>query len=420
MTQAPNICTTPLAPILSGWSKIARAHQVTMPPAVFALSLAAFCIGTTEFIVSGILLPVSHDLMVSVPTAGLLVTGYAAGVAAGGPILGLLLGRVAVKPAILAVMVLFAIGQLLCAIAPNYQLLLVARLVSACGHGAFFGVGSIAVSQLVPTARRGAALSLFVGGITIANILGLPAGTAIGNAFGWRIAFGCIAVMSVLSVLAVLFTLPPRTHGEEEADAPLALQARQLLNHEVWLSYAIIAIIMVGQVAFGTFQVAILTNVTGLDPVTQVPWFLLAGGAGAVVGMWLGGKGADWRPRTTIMIIVLGQIVCFAAMLVAIHSAVAVAFMLFVFAIVGFGFSTPMQVRILHGARAAPRLAATLVSTAYNIGIAIGALLGATLLSNGVSYATLPAAGIATSLVATGTVLLSLWLDRRMSAEVAA
>jgi len=391
-----------------------------MPPAVFALSLAAFCIGTTEFIISGILLPVSRDLLVSVPTAGLLVTGYAAGVAVGGPILGLLMGRVAVKPAILGVMIVFAIGQLLCAIAPNYELLLLARLVSACGHGAFFGVGSIAVSQIVPVERRGAALSLFVGGITIASILGLPAGTAIGNAFGWRIAFGCIAGMSVLSVAAVLFTLPARTQGEEEADAPLALQARQLLNHEVWLSYTIVAIIMVGQVAFGTFQVAILTEITGLDPVTQVPWFLLAGGAGAVVGMWLGGKGADWRPSTTILIIVLGQIVCFALMLLAIHNAIAAAFTLFIFSVVGFGFSTPMQVRILHGARAAPRLAATLVSTAYNIGIAAGALLGATLLSNGVGYATLPAAGIATSVVATLTVVLSLWLDRRVNGKVTA
>ncbi len=205
------------------------------------------------------------------PTAGLLVTGYAAGVAVGGPILGLLITRIALKPAILGVMALFALGQLLCAFAPNYEMLLLARLVSACGHGAFFGVASIAVSNLVPAERRGAALSMFVGGITVANILGLPAGTAIGNAFGWRVAFVCIAVMALLSVAAVVFTLPSQTKGEAQADAPLREQARQLLNHEVWLSYLTVAVIMVGQLAFGTFQVAILTNVTGLDLVTQVP-----------------------------------------------------------------------------------------------------------------------------------------------------
>ena len=174
-----------------------------MPPAVFALSLAAFCIGTTEFIISGILLHVSSDLHVTVPTAGLLVSGYAVGVAIGGPLLGLLLNKLPLKPAILGVIALFALGQLLCAIAPTYELLLLARLVSACGHGLFFGVATIAVSAIVPAERKGVALSLMVGGITISNILGLPVGTAIGNAFGWRVTFLCIAAASVLAVVAV-------------------------------------------------------------------------------------------------------------------------------------------------------------------------------------------------------------------------
>jgi DHA1 family inner membrane transport protein len=383
-----------------------------MPLAVFALALAAFCIGTTEFIISGILLPISHDLGVTIPTAGLLVTGYAAGVAVGGPILGLLITRIAVKPAILGVMALFALGQVLCAIAPTYELLLAARLVSACGHGVFFGVASIAVSEIVPKERRGSALSLFVGGITVANILGLPVGTYIGNTWGWRVAFVCIAAMAVLSVLAVFFTLPSRTRHEDEADAPLATQARQLLKHDVWLSYLTIAVIMVGQLVFGTFQVAILTNVTGLDLVSQVPLFLLLGGAGAVFGIWLGGKGADWRPGTTIMIIVIGQVVCFGLLLVAIYNPIAIGVMLFISSAFGFGFSTPIQVRILHGARAAPRLAATLVSTAYNIGIAAGAALGAILLNNGVSYALLPAAGIVSGIIAALVATVSIRLDR--------
>jgi DHA1 family inner membrane transport protein len=385
-----------------------------MPIAVFALSLAAFCIGTTEFIISGILLPISHDLSVSVPTAGLLVTGYAAGVAVGGPILGLLTTRIALKQSILGVMLLFALGQLLCAFAPNYELLLAARLVSACGHGVFFGVASVAVSQLVPVEKRGSALSLFVGGITVANILGLPAGTAIGNAFGWRVAFVCIAAMALLSVIAVLFALPAQTKGEEEADAPLAVQARQLRHHQVWMSYLTIAIIMVGQLAFGTFQVAILTEVTGLDLITQVPFFLLIGGAGAVFGIWLGGRGADWNAGATMMIIIAGQVACFILLLLTVHNAIGVGIMLFVSSAFGFGFSTPIQVRILHGARAAPRLAATLVSTAYNVGIAAGALLGAMLLNGGVDYSLLPAAGVVCSGLAGIVALISLRLDRSL------
>jgi DHA1 family inner membrane transport protein len=387
-----------------------------MPIAVFALSLAAFCIGTTEFIISGILFGVSTDLNVSIPVAGLLVTGYAAGVAFGGPVLALLMTRIPLKPAILAVLGVFALGQLLCAFAPNYELLLVARLISACGHGVFFGVASVAVSHMVPEDRRGAALSLFVGGITVANLLGLPAGTAIGNAFGWRAAFVVIAAFAVLSMLAVLLTLPTQVKGEDEADAPLAKQARQLLHQEVWLSYVTIAIILVGQLAFGTFQVAILTDVTGLDPITAVPLFLLLGGAGAVTGIWLGGKGADWNAPLTIMIVIVGQIVCFALLLPAVHSPVGIAIMLFFTSAFGFGFSTPIQVRILKGARAAPRLAATLVSSAYNVGIAGGAAVGAALLTAGVDYALLPATGILCSGIALVTAAISLQLSRRANA----
>jgi DHA1 family inner membrane transport protein len=387
-----------------------------MPPAVFALSLAAFCIGSTEFIISGILLGVSADLSVSIPTAGLLVTGYAAGVAVGGPVLALLMTRIPLKPAILSVMAVFALGQLLCALAPNYELLLVARLISACGHGVFFGVASVAISHMVPKERRGAALSLFVGGITVANILGLPAGTAIGNAFGWRAAFVVIAAMAVLSVIAVLFTIPAQLKGEDEADAPLAKQAQQLRHQEVWLSYLTIAIIMIGQIAFGTFQVALLTEVTRIDPVTMVPIFLLIGGAGAVTGIWLGGKAADWNDALAIVIVIAGQIVCFAILLPAVYHPVATAVMFFLASGFGFGFSTPVQVRILNGAREAPRLAATLVSTAYNIGIAAGAAVGAALLTAGVGYAMLPVIGIVCSAVALGTALLSLQLSRKAAA----
>jgi len=384
-----------------------------MPIAVFALALAAFSIGTTEFIISGILLAVSHDLHVTVPTAGLLVTGYAAGVAIGGPALGLLTNRLPLKPAIMGVMTIFALGQLLCALAPTYELLLAARLVSACGHGVFFGVASVAVAQSVPAEKRGAALSLFVGGITVANILGLPAGTAIGNAFGWRVAFLCICVLALLSVAAVFFTLPAKVHGEDEADAPLALQARQLVRQEVLFSYIAIAITMVGQLAFATFQVAILVNVTGIDPLTGVPVYLLFGGAGAVIGIWLGGKGADRDVGTTMMLVFLGQILSFILLLPAVHNPIGAAVMLFFTSAFGFGFSTPVQLRILNGAREAPRLASTMVSTAYNIGIAVGAALGAVLLDRGLDYALLPAVGVICSTLASLVAFLSIRTERR-------
>jgi DHA1 family inner membrane transport protein len=189
----------------------------------------------------------------------------------------------------------------------------------------------------------------------------------------------------------------------------LRLQARQLLHQEVFLTYLAIAIIMVGQLAFGTFQVAMLTRVTGIAE-AAIPYYLLLGGAGAVAGIWLGGKGADWNIDASILIVIAGQIVTFALLLVAVYDPIAVGIMLFFSAFFGFGFSTPVQLRILHGARAAPRLASTMVSTAYNIGIAAGAALGALLLSGGLSYAMLPVVGIGTSTLAGIIALVSVRL----------
>jgi DHA1 family inner membrane transport protein len=241
----------------------------------------------------------------------------------------------------------------------------------------------------------------------------LPGGTAIGNAFGWRVAFVAIAVLAVIAALAVFAALPRQSRGEAEADAPLALQARQLLHQEVFLAYLTIGIAMVGQIAFGTFQVAILTEVTRIDPILAVPVFLLIGGAGAVVGIWTGGRGADWNAGLTAAIAVAGQIVCFALLLLAQHHAVAMAIMLFFSAAFGFAPSSPLQVRILAGAREAPRLAATLVSTAYNIGIAAGAAAGAALLANGAGFSSLPATGIVASTAALVVIVLSIQLSRR-------
>ena len=369
-----------------------------MPIAVYALALMAFAIGTTEFIISGILPAISSDLSVSIPTAGLLVTGYAAGVAVGGPILAMLTARFPAKPMILLRGLVFALGQLLCALAPDYAWLMAARLVSACGHGVFFGIASVAVSRLVPEDRRGAALSLFVGGITVSKVLGVPAGTAIGNAFGWRASFLCIAVMALLGVLAIAFALPG-VKGAREPEAPLALQASQLRHQQVWTSYLVIALVMIGSVSFAVFQVPLLLEITGIEP-AYIPLFLLLGGAGSVAGIVIGGRLADWRPAESLIGILAAQVAGSLALMVSAHHPIAMGISLFASSLAGLAFSTPVQLRILNAAKVAPNLVSTLISTAYNVGIAGGAFLGASLLNVGVSYTMLPLVGIVCSTVA--------------------
>jgi len=388
-----------------------------MPLAIYALALAAFAIGTAEFIISGILPPLATDLAVTIPTAGLLVSAYAIGVAIGGPLLTVASARIPPKTLIVSLMIVFTVAQGLCAIAPDYGLLLLARLVSSCAHGVFFGAGNVVVSKLVPFERRGAAFSLFISGITIANLLGLPGGTAISNAFGWRMSFVAVGLLGAVATLVLLSQLPSSREAAHERTT-FRDQLRALRHYQVLLSYLTITIVMVAALTFGTYQVPILTNVTGVDPAI-VPLYLLLGGVGAVIGIYAGGRATDWRPMPSLIGVLLLQALFFATMLFAMHDPILMAVNVFLTGLVGFAFSTPLQARILHAAREAPNLAASLISTAFNIGIAGGAFLGAVLLNAGVSYAHLPAVGIFCGLAAAAVASWSWLLERRHGLAIA-
>ena len=382
-----------------------------MPFAIYALALAAFAIGSAEFVISGLLPLLSDDLGVSIPVAGLLVTAYAAGVAVGGPILTILSARLSQRTVLIGVMVLFTVAQLLCAIAPDYGLLLVARLLSSFAHGTFFGAGNVMVASLVPPERRGAAFSLFISGITIANLLGLPGGSAIGLNFGWRATFLTVAALGAVAVLVLVFRLP-NTRSPGECSATLPAQVRELRHQQVWLSYLTITFVMVGTLAFGTYQVPIMQEITGISP-EIIPIYLLIGGLGSVLGIYLGGRGTDWKPMPTLVTVLLLQAVFFFTMLFAMHDQVWMTVNLLITSILGFAFSTPLQARVITAAHTAPNLASSLISTAFNIGIAAGAAIGAVLISSGVSYADIPIVGVISSLCAATTASLSWWLERR-------
>jgi DHA1 family inner membrane transport protein len=389
-----------------------------MPIALYALALTAFAIGTTEFIISGILPALSADLAVDIPTAGLLVTGYALGVAIGGPIIAVLVARFHRKPLIVALTAMFALGQALCALAPSYEWLMAARLVSAAAHGVFFGVGSVAAAGLVPPARRGAALSLFVGGITVANVLGLPGGTAIGNAFGWRTSFWCIAAMAALAALLIAWLLPAAEEAHEDRPK-LGAQFREVARQQVWSSYLIIILVMTGTLAFSVYQVPTMLEITRLDP-SLVPAYLFAGGAGSVLGIFIGGRLADWKLMPAILGILCVQIVVAIGLFFAVRDPLLIGVALVLSSGASFAFSTPIQVRILNAARAAPNMASTFVSSAYNTGIAAGAFLGAMLLSSGMSYALLPGVVAITSALALVVALISSSAERRAAQPSAA
>src|SRR5262244_1450609 len=203
---------------------------------LLALAMASFGIGTTEFVIMGLLPDVAHDLAVTIPHAGLLVSGYALGVAFGAPILAVATARLERRPALLLLIGIFILGNCLCAVAPNYALLMGARIVTAFSHGAFFGLGAVVAANVAPPAKRAQAIALMFSGLTLANVLGVPFGTALGQALGWRATFWAVVAIGIVAAAALALWLPKRIPSQSTS---LIAEARTLKRAGVWLAMSI-------------------------------------------------------------------------------------------------------------------------------------------------------------------------------------
>ncbi|KFL26678.1 hypothetical protein JP74_11300 [Devosia sp. 17-2-E-8] len=370
-----------------------------MPLPLIALFLAAFGIGTAEFVIAGLLPEVSVDLGVSIPTAGFLITAYAIGVAVGGPIVTLLTSRYSRRNTILALIAVFTIGQALCAIAPNYPMLMAARLLVSIGHGAFFGVAAIVATRLVAPEKAGSAVSMLLAGITVANILGVPGGTAIGNALGWRATFWAVGLLGLLSLLAIMLLLPADKPEASHERTSLSAQFKVLGRPVILLSFAIIIVAMIGQFAVFTYIAPYLITVTNV-PQDLVPWLLLLFGVGSTIGVLAGGRLADWKLMPSLIGMLLALTVVYAAMALSSYHAIAMGICILLWSGLSFGFGAPVQTRILRASADAPNLASPLIPTAFNLGIALGASIGAAALDHGWGYVSLAWIGSVVSLAA--------------------
>jgi MFS transporter, DHA1 family, inner membrane transport protein len=224
-------------------------------------------------------------------------------------------------------------------------------------------------------------------------------------------SFLAVAAIGVIAALVIIWKLP-RTVKTEAEHTTLSQQIKALRHQEVWLSYVTIALTMTGTICYSTFSVPLMLEVTGIGP-DIIPWVLLLGGVGSVLGIWLGGELADWKPMPSLVAVLILQSLVFFVMIFTLHDPVLMTITVFASGIVGFAFSTPLQSRIVHAAREAPNFAASLISTGFNIGIAAGAFLGAMLLNAGVSYADLPAAPVVSALLGAAAASMSWWLERR-------
>lgn len=363
-----------------------------MYPALISLLLGSFAIGTTEFVVAGLLPAIATDLGVSIPDAGFLVTGYALSVAVGGPLLALCLARVPRKRALLGIMGMFFVGHAISAMAPTFGVLLLGRTVAATAHGAFFGIALLLAAAIVPSGRQGMAIAIVIGGINIANVLGVPAGTAVGTVFGWRAAFWMVGMIALAGAAAMAAFVPSIGRGSG-AGGSLHAQVRTLAEPRVFTSYVLIILAMVAFWSLGTFIAPYFGTVAGIGQ-DVLPLVLLGLGVLGTLGVVLGGRYADRHPIASITL----TYPLAAAALCLTWIATAAAWPL---GALGLGIvlaatsisAVGLQNRILTGARAAPELASSLISAIYNVGIAGGSALGSLALARGLPMGQLPLIG---------------------------
>ncbi|WP_321913710.1 MULTISPECIES: MFS transporter [unclassified Paraburkholderia] len=377
-----------------------------MPIPLLALAISAFAIGTTEFLIMGLLPDVARDLHVTIPAAGLLVTGYALGVAAGAPLLAALTSRMPRKLALQLLMGVFIVGNVMCAVASNYSLLMVARVVASFAHGSFFGIGAVVAASLVPQEKRASAIALMFTGLTLATVLGVPFGTAIGQQFGWRVAFWIVSGFGVISLIGVTALVP---NHHDSGPAGLGHEVRVLRDPQVWLALGMTVLGFGGVFVVFTYIAPILEQVGGFSP-RGVTLMLVLFGVGLTLGNTLGGKLADRALMPSLMGILVMLAVVMAVFTKTSHAMWPAAITVFVWGIAAFATVPPLQMRVVAKAAAAPNLASTLNIGAFNVGNAMGAWMGGLAIAHGVALDSLPWVAAAVSVAA----LVLTWAAARL------
>lgn len=382
-----------------------------MPPGVLSLAVGAFAIGVTEFIVVGILPAIARDLTISIESAGSLVSLYALALAIGTPLLVIALSRLPRKVALLGLMTVFLAGNLLAALSHTFELLLVGRVITAVAHGTFFAIGATVAANLVRKEQAGRAISVMFAGLTLAMVIGVPLGSFLGNLMGWRLPFFAVAVLAALGLGAMARWLPAGLAAG--AGGRAATQLAALGSIPILTMMAVTVFGFGSSFAAFTFITPILTDVTGFSA-TMASALLIVFGAATFAGNLAGGyltSHVGWQKALRLMLVLLA--VTQVGVALAIGSQVMMTVMLFVWGVFAFGLSPALQAGMLATAeRHTPKavdFASGLNISAFNLGISLGSMLGALMVSRQL-MASSPWAGVAASLLA----LLPLaWLARR-------
>lgn len=353
-----------------------------MPLALIALMVSAFGIGTTEFVIAGLLPDVAADLSVSVPTAGLLVSGYALGVVIGGPIVTAAGTRVRRKAMLLILIVLFIAGNVLAAVAPGYGVLMVGRVFAAVCHGAFFGIASVVAADLVAPDKRSRAIAWVFTGLTFANVVGAPMGTWIGQDFGWRATFVMITGIGVVSLIGIAILVPAQP---APAEASLKRELAVFGRLQVWLAIGIAAFSIGALFASFSYIAPLLTTVTGFAP-ESLTLLLVLFGVGLVIGNLLGGRFSDRAQLPTLYVAISLLVVVLVAFTFTAEAKIPAVITLMLLGGAGFATVPGFMTRVIDKAEGAPTLASAAGASGANLGISIGAYLGGLTIDAGFGY----------------------------------
>ncbi|MFC4911198.1 Cmx/CmrA family chloramphenicol efflux MFS transporter [Actinomadura gamaensis] len=396
-----------------------------MPVAVWVLGFAIFAQGTSEFLLAGLLEAMARDLHVSVPTAGLLISAYAVGMVVGAPVLAMATLRWPRRKALLLFLVIFAAAHVVGALTPGYGVLFASRLVGAIACAGFFGVAAVTAVDLVPVEVRARALAVVIGGITVATVLGVPAGTFIGQYLGWRAAFWAVAGLTVPAIAGVALTLPRRSRPAPDARAGTPQPAmreqvrdelRSMRRPALWVAYGTTALSFSSMMATFGYLGPLLTGPGGLGD-RWVPAVLALFGVGSLAGIAIGGRVADAHPFGTLYAGLGGVVAASAGIALTARHPVAVIVLVFLMGVAGMATNPAVNVRVHATAGPARTLAGASVTSAFNVGNALAPWLGGLVVSAGFGYASVPWVG---AVMATGALATVVWASRLERARKAA
>jgi MFS transporter, DHA1 family, inner membrane transport protein len=382
-------------------------------PAVLALAVGGFAIGTTEFVTMGVLPQLADGVDVSIPVAGRVISSYALGVVIGAPLLAYFGAKLPRRQLLLGLMAAYALFNALSALAPDYETLMVARFLDGLPHGGYFGVASLVAASMVAPERRGRAIALVLMGLPVANVVGVPAATWLGQTLGWRASYWVVAGLAALTIALVLAFVPD-CPGNPEATGRRELQA--LRKPQVWFAIVAGAVGFGGMFAMYSYVAPMATRVGGL-PDAAVPVFLLTLGVGMVFGNWVAGLAVDWSLKKALLLSPVALAVTLLLSWLLMPRGYAALPALFLITTTGSVLALGLMIRLIDVADHAETLGAALSHGSLNIGNALGAWLGGLTIAAGYGYRSPLVVGAGLSLAGFAVLAVAFSLDRTPAAH---